>query len=65
MFKQGIGTAQHDDGSKFEQYGPPCILCRGFNHSPKHCFKGELDINNFMEKVSLDSGNQHQNGLYQ
>ena len=24
----------HDDGSKFEQYGPPCTPCRGFNHSP-------------------------------
>ena len=24
----------HDDGS---QYGPPCTLCGGFNHSPKHC----------------------------
>ena len=34
-------------------------------HSPKHCFKGEHDINNLMEKMSLDSSNQHQNGLYQ
>ena len=55
----------HDDGSQFEQYGPPCPLCSGFNHSPKHCFKGEHDINNLMEKMSLGSSNQHQNGLYQ
>ena len=55
----------HDDGSQFKQYGSPCTLCGGFNHSPKHCFKGEHDINNLMEKMSLGSSNQHQNGLYQ
>ena len=55
----------HDDGSQVEQYGPPCVLCSGFDHSPKHCFKGEHDFNNFMEKMSLGSSNQHQNGLYQ
>ena len=55
----------HDDETQFEQYGPPCTLCGGFNHSPKHCFKGEHDINNLMEKMSLGSNNQHQNGLYQ
>ena len=55
----------HDDASQVEQYDPPCTLCSGFNHSPKHCFKGEHDINNLMEKMSLDSSNQHQNGLYQ
>ena len=55
----------YDDGSQVEQYGPPCTLCSGFNHSPKHCFKGEHNINNLMEKMSLDSNNQHQNGLYQ
>ena len=38
---------------------------RGFNHSPKHCFMGEHDINNLMEKMSLGSNNQHQNGSYQ
>ena len=32
----------HDDGSEVEQYGPPCALCGGFNHSPKHCFKGDM-----------------------
>ena len=55
----------HDDGLQFEQCGPPCALCSGFNHSPKHCFKGEHDINNLMEKMSSGSSNQHQNGLYQ
>ena len=40
-----------------EQYGPPCSLCGGFNHSPKHCFKGEHDIYNIMEKMSI---NPHQ-----
>ena len=54
----------HDDGSQVEQYGAPCACCSGFNHSPKHCFKGEHDINNLMEKMSLGSSNQHQNGLY-
>ena len=33
-----------------EQYGPSCSLCSGFNHSPKHCYKGEHDISNIMEK---------------
>ena len=37
-----------------EEYGPPCSLCRGFNHSPKHCYKGEHDINNIMEKMSIN-----------
>ena len=55
----------HDDGSQVEQYSPPCTLCGSFNHSPKHCFKGEHDINNLMEKMSLGSNNPHQSGLYQ
>ena len=50
---------------RLKQYGPPCALCDGFNHSPKHCFKGEHGISNLMEKMSLGSSNQHQNGLYQ
>ena len=35
---------------------PPstCSLCGGFNHSPKHCYKGEHDINNIMEKMSIN-----------
>ena len=55
----------HDDGTQFEKYGPPCTLCGGFNHSPKHCYKGEHSINNLMEKMSLGSNSQHQNGFYQ
>ena len=55
----------HGDGSQFKQNAPPCTLCSGFNHSSKHCFKGEHDINNLIEKMSLGSSNQHQNGLYQ
>ena len=47
-----------------EQYGPPCGLCSGFNHSPKHCYKGEHDINNIMEKMSINPQSQ-QNNLYQ
>ena len=30
-----------------------CALCGGYNHSPKHCFKGEHDINDIMEKMNL------------
>ena len=30
----------HDPQS--EQYSPPCSLCGGFNHSPKHCYKGNM-----------------------
>ena len=44
---------KHDDGSQVEQYGLPCTLCSGFRRSLKHCFKGEHDINNLMEKMSL------------
>ena len=47
-----------------EQYGPPCSLCGGYNHSPKHCYKGEHDINN-MEKMSINPHKQHQGTLYQ
>ena len=43
----------HDDGSQVEQYGPPCTLCGGFNHSPKHCFKGEHDINKPEQFISI------------
>ena len=47
-----------------EQYGPPCSLCGGFNHSPKHCYKREHDINNIMEKMSINP-HQQQSNLYQ
>ena len=48
-----------------EQYGPPRSLCGGFNHSPKHCYKGENDINNIMEKMSINPHQSQQNNLYQ
>ena len=48
-----------------EQYGPPCSLCGGFNHSPKHCYKGEHDINNIMEKMSINPHQSQQGNLYQ
>ena len=31
----------HDDEYQTDQYSLPCALCRGYNHSPKHCFKWE------------------------
>ena len=48
-----------------EQYGPPCSLCSSFNHSPKHCYKGEHDINNIMEKMSINPHQSQQSNLYQ
>ena len=53
----------HDQQS--EQYGPPCSLCSEFNHSPKHCYKGEHDINNIMEKMSINPHQSQQSNLYQ
>ena len=53
----------HDPQS--EQYGPPCSLCGRFNHSPKHCYKGEHDINNIMEKMSINPHQSQQSNLYQ
>ena len=46
-----------------EQYGPPCSLCRGFNHSIKHCYKGEHNINNIMEKMTINPHQQQQNNF--
>ena len=48
-----------------EQYGAPCSLCGGFNHSLKHCYKREHDINNIMEKMSINPHKSQQNNLYQ
>ena len=67
-FQNNAGTHQyqyytHDQQS--EQYGPPCSLCGGFNHSPKHCYKGEHDINNIMEKMSINPHQSQQGNLYQ
>ena len=42
-----------------------CSLCGGFNHSPKHCYKGEHDINKIMEKMSINPHQQQQGNLYQ
>ena len=53
----------HDQQS--EQYGPPCSLCGRYNHSPKHCYKGEHDINNIMEKMSINPHQSQQSNLYQ
>ena len=53
----------HDQQTK--QYGPPSSLCGGFNHSPKHCHKREHDINNIMEKMSINPHQQLQGNLYQ
>ena len=53
----------HDQQS--EQYSPSCSLCSRFNHSPKHCYKGEHDINNIMEKMSINPHQSQQNNLYQ
>ena len=67
-FHNNAGTYQyqyytHDQQS--EQYGPPCSLCGGFNHSPKHCYKGEHDINNIMEKMRINPHQSQQSNLYQ
>ena len=48
-----------------EQYGPPCSLCGSFNHSPKHCYKGEHDINNIMEKMIINPHQTQWSNLYQ
>ena len=71
----GCGRANYQNNNNYqyqyyshdqqtEQYGPPCSLCGGFNHSPKHCYKGEHDINNIMEKMSINP-HQQQGNLYQ
>ena len=39
-----------------EQYGPPCSLCS----PPKHYYKEEHDINNIMEKMSINPHQQQQ-----
>ena len=44
--------------------GPPCALCGGYNHSPKHCFKGEHDINDIMEKMNISRHQSQLSGLY-
>ena len=70
----GHGRANYHNNNKYQyythdqqtkQYGPPCSLCGGFNHSPKHCYKGEHDINNIMEKMSINPHHLQQGNLYQ
>ena len=42
-YQSNNGTYQYQyytHDQQIEQYGPPCSLCGGFNHSPKHCYKG-------------------------
>ena len=39
--------------SNITSLSPPCALRSGYNHSPKHCFKGEHDINHIMEKMNI------------
>ena len=67
-FQNNAGTYHyqyytHDQQS--EQYGPPCSLCEGFDHSPKHCYKGEHDINSIMEKMSINPHQSQQSNSYQ
>ena len=54
----------HDDEYQTDQYGPPCALCGGYNHSPKHCFKGEHDINDIMEKMNINGHQSQSSSLY-
>ena len=67
-YQSNNGTYQYQyytHEQQTEQYGPPCSLCSSFNHSPKHCYKGEHDINNIMEKMSINPHQQQQGNLYQ
>ena len=67
-FQNNAGTYQYQyytHDQQPEQYGPPCSLCGGFNHSPKHCYKGEHNINNIMEKMSINPHQSQQSNLYQ
>ena len=54
----------HGDEYQMDQYGPTCALCSGYNHSPKHCFKGEHDINDIMEKMNVSGHQSQPSGLY-
>ena len=54
----------HDDEYQADQYGPSCALCSGYNHSPKHCFKGEHNINDIMEKMNISGHQSQSSGLY-
>ena len=47
-----------------DQYGLPCALCGGYNHSPKYCVKGEHDINDIMEKMNISGHQSQSSSLY-
>ena len=47
-----------------DQYGPPCALCGRYNDSPKHCFRGEHDINDIMEKMNINGHQSQSSSLY-
>ena len=67
-YQSNNGTYQYQyytHDQQIEQYGPSCSLCGGFNHSPKHCYKGEHGINNIMKKMSINPHQQQQGNLYQ
>ena len=57
-------TISYDDEYQTDQYGPSCALCGGYNHSPKHCFKGEHDINDIMEKMNISRHQFQSSSLY-
>ena len=67
-YQSNNGTYQYQyytHDQQTEQYSSPCSLCGGFNHFPKHCYKGEHDINNIMEKMSINPHQQQLGNLYQ
>ena len=67
-YQSSNGTYQYQyytHNQQTEQYSLPCSLCSGFNHSPKHCYKGEHDINNIMGKMSINPHQQQQSNLCQ
>ena len=65
MAMEHIGISITHMTNNQNNMAPPCSLCGGFNHSPKHCYKGEHDINNIMEKMSINPHQSQQNNLYQ
>ena len=59
-----VHDEHNDDEYQTGQYGLPCALCGGYNHSPKHCLKGEHDINDIMEKMNINGHQSQSSGLY-
>ena len=43
----------------------PAVYAADLTIPPKHCYKGEHDINNIMEKMSINPHQSQQNNLYQ